>query len=249
MLKLLWPAVGAEFERQLAVAAVSAPAVAPSVAGVVATTIARRRLSADWSVTAEPLHVQRLPLPVHQPGDEVEYSWVGQTARAVGTIVHAELQRCAQRLVPELDAEFWLPVPRYAEWLAELGVPVEARRSAAQQVLQTLQATLRDPRGRWLLTDREHRAAWSERALTGVHAGRIVNIVIDRMLIDRDGQRWVVDYKTSAHEGGERDAFIAEQLERYRPQLQRYAALAAQLGSEPVRCAIYFPVMGEWREL
>jgi ATP-dependent exoDNAse (exonuclease V) beta subunit len=69
------------------------------------------------------------------------------------------------------------------------------------------------------------------------------------MLIDHDGQRWVVDYKTSSHEGGERDKFIAEQLERYRPQLQRYAALAAQLGPEPVRCAIYFPVMGEWREL
>jgi ATP-dependent exoDNAse (exonuclease V) beta subunit len=260
MLHLLWPAVGDEFERQLAEAAVPVVPVVPIVpivpivpaASAVQSPVAaatRRRLPAEWSVAVEPLHVQRLPLPVHQPGDDVEYSWVGQTARAVGTIVHAELQRCAQRLTPEVGAEFWLPVPRYAEWLAALGVPTEARSAAAQQVRQTLQATLRDPRGRWLLTDSQHRAAWSERALTGVYAGRIVNIVIDRMLIDRAGQRWVVDYKTSPHEGGEREKFIAEQLERYRPQLQRYAALAAQLGPEPVRCAIYFPVMGEWREL
>ncbi len=247
MLHLLWPAVGDEFERQLSDAAAPVPALAPVRSSVALVT--RHRLHADWSVTDEPLHVQRLPLPVHQPGDEVEYSWVGQTARAVGTIVHAELQRCAQRRVPEISAELWLPVARYVEWLAELGVPVEARRDAAQQVLQTLQATLRDPRGRWLLSDSEHRAAWSERALTGMYAGRIINIVIDRMLIDHEGQRWVVDYKTSTHEGGEREAFIVEQLERYRPQLQRYAALAAQLGPEPVRCAIYFPVMGEWREL
>jgi ATP-dependent helicase/nuclease subunit A len=257
MLHLLWPAVGPEFEQQLAVAAALSPRITPSAAGVFATTTTpavpasttRRRLTATWTATAALLPVQRLPLPMHQPGDEVEYSWVGQTARAVGTVVHAELQRCAQRLVPEISAQFWLAAPRYAEWLAELGVAVAARGGAVLQVLQILQATLRDPRGRWLLTDSEHRAAWSERALTGMHAGRIVNIVIDRMFIDRDGQRWVVDYKTSSHEGGARDRFVADQLERYRPQLQRYAALAAQLGPEPVRCAIYFPVMSEWCEL
>ena len=42
--------------------------------------------------------------------------------------------------------------------------------------------------------------------------------------------------------------FLTREVERYRPQLERYAALARKLGPEPVRVGLYFPLMGEWRE-
>jgi hypothetical protein len=248
LLKILWPAVREDFVQQLGTMA--AVGIAPSPATVVKTAgVQRRRLPAGWQPAVVALPVSRLPLPVHVPADDVEYSWVGQTARAMGTVVHAELQRYAQRQPDGAAADFWWPVARYGDWLAALGVAPEARALAAGQVLQTLRATLQDARGRWLLTNGEHRQAWSERALTGVLGGRIINVIIDRMLIDRQGERWIVDYKTSPHEGGDRELFIATQLERYQPQLWRYAELAARLGPEPVRCAIYFPVLGEWREL
>jgi ATP-dependent exoDNAse (exonuclease V) beta subunit len=82
-----------------------------------------------------------------------------------------------------------------------------------------------------------------------VHEGRVINVIIDRMLLDEHGQRWIVDLKTSTHEGGGEREFIEREAERYRPQLQRYAALASRLGSEPVRLALYFPLLGVFREL
>jgi hypothetical protein len=59
----------------------------------------------------------------------------------------------------------------------------------------------------------------------------------------------VVDFKTSVHEGGARQQFIDSEAERYGPQMQRYRALAEQLGNEPVRLALYFPLLGVFREL
>ena len=85
--------------------------------------------------------------------------------------------------------------------------------------------------------------------LTGLHEGSVVNITIDRMFIDAGGDRWIVDYKTSTHEGGERELFLAQQGERYAPQLQRYAAIAAAMWPEPIRLALYFPLLAEFREL
>jgi ATP-dependent exoDNAse (exonuclease V) beta subunit len=72
--------------------------------------------------------------------------------------------------------------------------------------------------------------------------------VIDRSFVDDQGRRWIVDYKTSSHEGAGLDEFLDRELERYRPQLERYAELAARLGPEPVWLGLYFPLLGGWRE-
>ena len=74
-------------------------------------------------------------------------------------------------------------------------------------------------------------------------------MVIDRCFIDEHGTRWVIDYKTSAHEGGGLDEFLDQELERYRAQLAAYRDLAQGLGPEPVRAALYFPLLGALREL
>ena len=76
-----------------------------------------------------------------------------------------------------------------------------------------------------------------------------VNVVFDRMLVDEHGHRWIIDFKTGTHEGGAAGEFVDSELERYRAQLQRYGALARQLGREPVRLALYFPLLGVFREL
>jgi hypothetical protein len=82
-----------------------------------------------------------------------------------------------------------------------------------------------------------------------MYEGRVVNVIIDRMLVDEQAQRWVIDFKTSTHEGGAEHEFIDSEAERYRPQMQRYGALAAQLGGQPERLALYFPLLGVFREL
>ena len=190
----------------------------------------------------------RLPLSSAESAEAPEYSWVGGTARAIGTIVHAELRRLAAMQVLPAPQDLDRRAPRYGSWLAELGVPPAERPVAEARILEALERTLADPRGRWLLSGAPGRAH-SEWRLSGMHDGRIVNVIFDRMLLDEHGDRWVVDFKTSRHEGGAVEAFIAQEVERYEPQLRRYAALARGLGQEQVRVALYFPLLGIFREL
>ena len=189
---------------------------------------------------------ERLELSLRDTAVEPEYLWVGMAARAVGTIVHAELQRFAL-LVPLPQAPD-IAAPDYAGWLAELGVEAAERPAATRHIHAALTATLGDARGRWLLGP-GHAQAHSELRLTGVHDGRIVNIIIDRLLVEADGERWVVDYKTSSHEGGDLGGFLAQEESRYRPQLQRYASLVQALSPGVVRVALYFPLLGTFREI
>ncbi|HVC31721.1 MAG TPA: PD-(D/E)XK nuclease family protein, partial [Steroidobacteraceae bacterium] len=136
---------------------------------------------------------------------------------------------------------------RYREQLRRQGVPERDLEKAASDVIEALTRTVADGRGRWILS-REHGQAASELALTGMAGGRLTSVVIDRSFVDGTGTRWVIDFKTSRHEGGGLEEFIGQELERYRGQLELYAALARGLGPEPVRAALYFPLLGIFRE-
>jgi ATP-dependent helicase/nuclease subunit A len=124
----------------------------------------------------------------------------------------------------------------------------EPARVGAERALAALRATLTDSQGRWLF-DPAHRDAHSELELTGVRGGHIVNAIIDRTFVDAAGIRWVVDFKTSPHEGGNLAAFLDEEARRYEGQLRRYAHLARELGPEPVRAGLYYPLLSAWREV
>ncbi|HEY5806730.1 MAG TPA: PD-(D/E)XK nuclease family protein, partial [Povalibacter sp.] len=114
-----------------------------------------------------------------------------------------------------------------------------------------LEHTLEDPRGRWLLgLTADTRDASSELDLSGVIGGRIIEGVIDRTFLDASGIRWVVDFKTSTHEGGGLERFLDEEAVRYRDQLNRYAKLMRLYRPEQdVRAALYFPLLRQWREV
>ncbi len=137
--------------------------------------------------------------------------------------------------------------PRILAELAREGVPGNARDAAALSVRDVLERTLADDRGRWLFAP-EHDDAHSEWALAGTDDGRILHVSIDRSFAT-GGMRYVVDFKTGRHEGGDVDAFLAQEVERYRPQLERYARIVRGIDPRPIRLALYHPrVPGGWRE-
>jgi len=115
-------------------------------------------------------------------------------------------------------------------------------------VVEALTRTVRDERGCWIFAS-EHREARSELALTGIAAGRLTSVVIDRSFVDRNGTRWVIDFKTSRHEGSGREAFLEQEMQRYQAQLATYVALARALGPQPVRAGLYFPLLGAFQEV
>ena len=67
------------------------------------------------------------------------------------------------------------------------------------------------------------------------------NFVIDRVFRAEDGP-WIVDYKTSRHEGADVDGFLDRERDRYASQLDAYASILP--GS---RSGLYFPLLRGWR--
>lgn len=239
-LALLWPATAEQFELADTSSFATSP-TAPRRPGL-------RRLPADWG----PAMIANVPLSPGLPigSDHAivpEFSWVGETARLIGSVVHLFLDRWSKSAaVPRIESVMESREP-YRAALARLGVDALELDRAAELVQRALAATLRDERGQWMFAA-SHRDAASELALSGLHDGRLVHAVIDRSFVDADGTRWIIDYKTSRHEGGGIDAFVDAEVDRYRAQLARYAALAAALGPEPIRTALYFPLLGVFRE-
>jgi len=243
MLHNLWPAIGGDAESFEAVGTNNVEEIAPAV------TQTRKRVPRRMSAIQPPADVAargELP-PTTSEQDEIEFSWARQTARRVGTVVHEALQRFGNAELPALGD---LPRmrARLESRLQALGVEPERARTGADRALTALGATLEDPKGRWLF-DSSHSEAHSELTLSGVRGAQIVNVVIDRTFVTEGGTRWVVDFKTSPHEGGDLAAFLDSEAVRYTAQLTRYAHLARQLGPQPVRAGLYFPLLAAWREV
>jgi hypothetical protein len=114
---------------------------------------------------------------------------------------------------------------------------------AYRQDARGLANSLDDPRGRWLLGAQT--GARNEYRLTAMVDGERRNLVIDRVFIDAQGRHWIVDYKTSSHEGGELDAFLDRERVRYAAQLERYARA---LGEVQAGLGLYFPLVCGWRD-
>jgi ATP-dependent exoDNAse (exonuclease V) beta subunit len=112
-----------------------------------------------------------------------------------------------------------------------------------ERALAALAAAVADPRGRWVLGPHPHAA--TEHRLTVAADGVVRRLVIDRLFTTAAGERWIVDYKTSAHEGADRAGFLDRERDRYAAQLERYAQA---LGGTS-RLGLYFPLLGGWREI
>jgi ATP-dependent exoDNAse (exonuclease V) beta subunit len=84
--------------------------------------------------------------------------------------------------------------------------------------------------------------------LTIVTPGGLEHLRLDRTFIDAGGTRWIIDYKTSLHEGGNADAFMDAEVDRYRAQLERYAAAMASIDARPIRVGLYFPLLAGFRD-
>jgi hypothetical protein len=207
----------------------------------------QQRLAPQWTMPAPP---PAAAVDVYIPtvaDDAIEFLWVGDTARHVGTVVHRWLVRIADEGLEHWSADrISAQTPVFRVVLARLGVPEHDINEAATRVGSALNRVLADKRAHWLL--QAHPQAQSEYALTGVLDGRIVSVVLDRTFIDNDGTRWIVDYKTSGHAGGGVDDFLDSERDRYAAQLHRYARLLLLKEKRPIKLGLYFPLLHGWRE-
>ena len=207
-----------------------------------------RRFARQWKLpdpAGLPLSAQT-PITVDKTSEtEVEFYWVGSSARHAGTIVHRWLRMAAEGAV-KLEADT-LPKlrPVSERWSERLGVPADEIGDICDRVDTALRGILSDPKGQWALYGEGH----AKLAVTGLWNGKVESVIIDRVRIDDDGVHWIIDYKTSTHEGGDVEGFLDQESERYRAQLEKYARLYRSLTHAPVRVALYFPLLQKFREV
>ena len=242
LLRLLWPAVMPQYE------AASGRAVVGADEDGRETWIdpILRRFDKPWSLPEVPALPGVEIVEDSQPTDEeVEFYWVGTEARIAGTIVHRWLHLLTEGREAAVRDDPARHEHATLRWLREMGVTGDMSRDISGRVEQALAGVLSDERGRWLLSGDGH----AEFGLSGIYEGELESIVLDRVRIDNDGVHWIVDYKTSSHEGGNLEGFLQAEAERYKPQLDKYSALYDAFANTTARRALYFPLLQTFLEV
>lgn len=186
----------------------------------------------------------------------------GLAARALGTAVHSSMEELARKRAQKDWAQARAALkefePRIAAQIRASGIAnAPAARIAAEAVQLALDAS-HDPNGEWILSP--HAEAESEVRWTGLVAGRLAQVRVDRIFRAghtplKDGQDawWIVDYKTAGALESDPSATLPQLRSLFSPQVEIYAQVLRNLrGSHSViRAALYYPRMKllDWWEL
>ncbi len=206
------------------------------------------RLSTSWTRPEPPAGVQVNDPVVEAVSQEIEFDWAGESARIIGIVAHRLLQQLALSATGPgriKDCSSYETVAR--QLLLYNGIPESGIKAALTRVLRALNNCISDERGQWILFE-QHQDARCEYPVSAVAGTRIQHMIIDRTFIDKQGTRWVIDYKTGSHEGGNLDQFLDREQDRYYEQLERYARTMQQMEQNPVRRGLYFPMINAWKE-
>ena len=208
-----------------------------------------RRLASGWVLPSAPSRVKWSPPQDMVRTQEIEFSWAGETARHIGSVVHRWLQHIAEDEVSGWDMVRIEGLHNtFKQNLIACGMSGgdSDMESAVARITKALIHTVSDTRGQWLLGPQQD--AQNELRMTSIIGGELMSLVIDRTFHSIEGQRWIVDYKTSIHEGTDVEFFLDREQERYRSQLNRYAALMREIDGQPIKLGLYFPLLKGWRE-
>ncbi|MBE9548317.1 MAG: UvrD-helicase domain-containing protein [Proteobacteria bacterium] len=207
-----------------------------------------RRLGYNWQIPATPCSVTTGLQEPLESSDYIEFNWAGQDARRTGELVHRLLQQ-----IGEIGIIQWNNTNGFKKrenWcrhqLAGEGVIAEKADNILSRVAEAINICLLSEKGQWLL--RNHEDAHCEYEITTLVEDKPKRIVLDRTFI-AEGERWIIDYKTSSHKGGDLDVFLEQEAKRYHQQLQTYKNAMQLSDSRPVRAALYFPLLDQFVEL
>ncbi|MFU8877933.1 MAG: UvrD-helicase domain-containing protein, partial [Wenzhouxiangellaceae bacterium] len=243
LLEILWPRAGRHFIDSLESSLESNNPIGVDIESPMPDQ-AIRRVPKDW----QPPIGQRLAWAPKSPPQEreveIEFNWAGTQARRAGTVLHALLERVGNIGVENLAADRQRELSaRIPHLLRALGTGPDALEETTAMIAAAFDNTLASETGRWILSGK-HEDGACELALTGTVDGRLVNAVIDRTFIDETGTRWIIDYKSGYHAGGDLEGFLAEEAGRYEAQLGLYRKLFEQMGETAIKTALYLPRHG-----
>jgi ATP-dependent helicase/nuclease subunit A len=186
----------------------------------------------------------------------------GLVSRALGTAVHALLEELARlrAIVDWQDARAALEQfqPRIESQIRALGIAQPGSMQIAANAIQIALNASQVPNSQWIFSP--HLGAASEVRWTGIIAGALTNVRVDRVFRagltpQSEGQAawWVVDYKTAYMDDLDSAATLGQLRPIFAPQLEAYAKVLRNLhGADAViRAGLYYPrmLLLDWWEL
>ncbi len=166
----------------------------------------------------------------------------------LGSIIHLLIEKIA------LNGIFWwksLSLTMHQKIIQalcqQLNLSTEFYGICTEKALLAINNMVSDPRGQWILQN--HSKACSEYTLLDYDYGQWAKKIIDRVLIDENGEHWIIDFKTTENKYSNisNDDFIQQAAQQYRKQLHSYKqALSRVVGHQNIHLAVYFPLLPAW---
>jgi ATP-dependent helicase/nuclease subunit A len=257
LLGSLWPAIEIEQTEKILAAAESnqPPDDEGSEDDFAETDVAGRnlpqiyrRLGVDWQPPTAPESVSQDTAQTAEAQSYIEFSWAGEDARLVGNLVHRLLQLIGEQGLDSWQASGGMSTRQNwcRQQLASLGIKNSKADTIIKIASEAIAKCLSSEKGNWILGS--HEEAQCEYAITAILDKRPRSMVLDRTFI-ADGTRWIIDYKTSSHRGGDLEGFLKNEEKRYQEQLLRYKNAMAITESRPIKTALYFPLLDQLLEV
>jgi ATP-dependent exoDNAse (exonuclease V) beta subunit len=243
-LKLLWPALQATDNLQSLTLNKQAENESPK-----AKPVPLRRLALTWQ-PASPEIQDRSDNPISSAAAAI-HQWLDQSQDKTGQFIHQLLAAITEQGIDQWPADKLLAPyqPLWRQGLQQLGVSDQLLTAALSQVEQAIRCSLQDDRGRWLL-DNRHQDSECEYEITLFRHNKVQRLRLDRTFIDQQGKRWIIDYKTSTPNAGQKlPNFLEQQQAEHRLQLMNYREAISKIEQRPTGLALYFPLLPYWLEL
>jgi len=158
----------------------------------------------------------------------------------IGNLIHESLQNfLTNRRV--LEPEQLLALRRYwARHLNRFVFEASELDAALDRIEHALRQTLGSEELAWVF-DNDYEVSDAELPMQSYGNGVLHTHILDRSFIDKQGVRWIVDYKSSEPQAGQSEQdFVEEQLTLYSEQLARYRRLFQDESNKGIKTALLF---------
>jgi ATP-dependent exoDNAse (exonuclease V) beta subunit len=190
---------------------------------------------------------ERLQLQQQLPSAETDLTLTQESSQekgiinaATGSLIHSVLEdysnsKDKENFLSNLDSQ-------KAYWKLLLRNKVTSKLELIESLCfieKTLEKLLHDNGLKWIFSH-DYTECHSEYPITSISQGKIHEHIIDRTLVDNNGVRWIIDYKTGIPVNEEEADFIIKQKIAHESQLYRYRSLFAELENRKTKTAILF---------
>lgn len=196
-------------------------------------------------IALKPIEESLLTQQLEDLGAEADSEPAGATEEAtaalIGTLIHESLETYVTAMQAEAGKHRLDKLEPYWRICLSKVLDSEAERDAAVRIIRdSVLASIEDEIDSWIF-DHSLQASSCEMEISQRTDFGSKKFIVDRSFIDKDGRRWIIDYKTArpADSQNHQD-FINVQCELHREQLQNYKLLFEEMESRPIKIALFF---------